>query len=160
VTIGVKGGNRVTLGSEVVFEATSQVAGRLIVLDINANREVVALYPNKYVAAADIGRIEVGQTVLVPGPGYPGFRAFKAVEPVGKGRLVALVAPANFDIEMFAAGLEVRAKGFQPVADPPSHLMRIIHQVETALASRAGSAARSRELERWGYAVAEYEIVR
>jgi secreted trypsin-like serine protease len=160
VTIGVKGGNRVTLGSEVVFEATSQVAGRLIVLDINANREVVALYPNKYVAAADIGRIEVGQTVLVPGPAYPGFRAFKAVEPVGKGRLVALVAPANFDIEMFAAGLEVRAKGFQPVADPPSHLMRVIHQVETALASPAGSAARSRELERWGFAVAEYEIVR
>jgi hypothetical protein len=150
----------VALGSEVVFEATSAAAGRLVILDINANREVVVLFPNKYVPAAEIGRIEAGQQVAVPGPGYPGFRAFKAVEPVGKGRLVALVVPTSFDIERFAASLAVRTKGFQPVADPPSHLMRFIYQIETALASSAGSPARARELERWGYAVAEYEIVR
>lgn len=160
VTIGVKGSNRVRLGNEVVFETISQVGGRLVILDINANREVVTLYPNKYVAVADVGRIEAGQQVTVPGPGYPGFRAFKAVEPLGRGRLLALVVPAHFDIELFAASLEVRDRGFQPVADPPSHLMRVIYQMETALASDAGSAARARELQRWAYAVTEYEIVR
>lgn len=160
VSIGIRGGNRVKLGDEVVFEATSSVAGRLVILDINANREVVTLFPNKYVPASDIGRIEAGQKVTVPGPGYPGFRAFKAVEPVGKGQLVAFVAPTNFDIELFIASQEVRSRGFAPVADPPSQLMRFIRQIETTLASSDGSAARSRELERWGFAVTEYEIAR
>jgi len=160
VRIGVKGGNRVTLGHKVVFEAASEVAGRLLILDINANREVLPLYPNKFVAAGDIGRIEAGQPVLVPGPDYPGFSAFQAVEPVGVGRLLALVVPHEFDIERFAAGKAIRQKGFMPVDDAPNHLMRIIRQIDTTLGARPGGSADAEELKRWGYALAEYEIVR
>ena len=159
--IGVRGGNVVKLGDRVIFEATSDLAGKLIILDINANREVVPLYPNQFVARGDIGRISAGQHVAVPGPDYPGFTSFQAIEPTGKGILLALVVPEGFDIERFAAEKAIRDKGFQPVNDPPSYLMRIIRQVETAinLRGKAGMGTAD-ELKRWGYAMVKYEIVR
>jgi secreted trypsin-like serine protease len=160
VRIGVRGGNRVTLGGRFVFEATSEIDGRLVILDIDAEREVTLIFPNQFVSG-DIGRIRAGQTVAVPGPEYPGFTGFQAVEPVGRGFLLALAVPENFDITRFAAQSEVLAKGFRPVNDPPSYLMRLIRQIETALDAGAGDgAAGASDLRRWGYALAEYEIVR
>ena len=161
VRIGIRGGNRVKLGDKVVFEAESDLGGRLVILDINADRQVVTLYPNKYVAAGDSGRIGAGQRVAVPGPDYPGFTSFQAVEPTGKARLLALVVPEDFDIKRFAASEVVLTKGFAPVNDPPSYLMRLIRQIETALRQRAKTGVGvADELRRWGYAVAEYEIVK
>jgi secreted trypsin-like serine protease len=161
VQIGIRNGNRVKLGGKVVFDATSEIAGRLVILDINANREVMPLYPNQYVTAGSIGRIGAGQRVSVPGPDYPGFTAFEAQEPVGKGALLALVVPEEFDIERFIVPARQMTKGFAPVNDPPSYFMRLIQQIETALASRtrAGRSGTD-ELQRWGYAVVDYEIVK
>ena len=48
------------------------------------------------------------------------------------------------------------AKGFVPVKESPSYLMRLVRQIETAL---SGSEPRLADLKRWGFAVAEYEIV-
>jgi secreted trypsin-like serine protease len=158
VSIGIRGGNRVRLGADVVFEAASDTAGKLVILDINANREVLLLYPNKFVPAAQAAGIGPGQRVMVPGPDYPGFTAFRAVEPVGKGRLLALVVPQDFDVGRFAAATAHLSRGFQAVNDPPSYLMRVIRQVEMALSLRTRSG--EDELKRWGYAVGEYEIVR
>src|SRR5262249_62244633 len=45
IRIGVKGGNRVALGKEVVFAVHSGVAGRLIVVDVNACRGIRQLLP-------------------------------------------------------------------------------------------------------------------
>jgi hypothetical protein len=161
VSIGIRGGNRVKLGNKVVFEAASNLSGKLIVLDINANREVMMVYPNQYVASDHIGQIRAGQRVRVPGPNYPGFTAFEAQEPVGKGRLLALVVPEDFEIERFAATKAVVRKGFAPISDPPSYLMRIIRQIETAVTMRTKDGiGRANELERWGYSMSAYEIVR
>jgi hypothetical protein len=159
--IGIRGGNRVRLGQQVIFEAASEIAGRLLILDINANREVTLIYPNRFVTAGDPGRIRAGQPVAVPGPDYPGFTAFQAVEPTGRGELLAVVAPEDFDIERFAADKALVGKGFQPVIDPPSFLMRIIRQIEVALSRGARSGvSEGDELKRWGYAIASYEIVK
>src|SRR5262249_22043177 len=49
--IGIRGGNRVRLGQQVIFEASSEIAGRLLILDINANREMTLIYPNRFVPA-------------------------------------------------------------------------------------------------------------
>jgi hypothetical protein len=54
---------------------------------------------------------------------------------------------SGFDIERFATGLPVRGKGFQPVNDPPNYLMRLVRQIETALAERAKSGAGVAELQ-------------
>jgi Trypsin/Domain of unknown function (DUF4384) len=159
--LGIRGGNRVRLGQQVIFEASSEIAGKLIIIDVNANREVTLIYPNRFVAVADQGRIRAAQQVAVPGPDYPGFTAFQAVEPLGKGELLAVVAPEEFDLERFAANKAVVSKGFQPVNDPPSFLMRVIRQIEVALAARARSGGSERaELQRWGYALTRYEIVK
>ena len=161
IDIGLRGGNRVRLKDKVIIEAASAIAGRLVILDINANRELTPIFPNQYVAAGIIGRIGAGQRVSVPGPDYPGFTAFEAQEPLGKGLLLALVVPDDFDIERFIVPPRQIAKGFAPVNDPPSFLMRLIRQVETALTprGRSGSTAAD-ELNRWAYTIAEYEIVR
>ena len=161
VRIGVRGGNRVKLGDKVVFEAQTDIAGRLVILDINANREVVMLYPNKYVASGEIGRIAAGQRVAVPGPDYPGFTAFEAQEPVGKGALLSLIVPEDFEVERFIAPAQQVRKGFAPVNEPPSYFMRLIRQIETALSTSTRTGrAEADELKRWSYAVIDYEIVR
>jgi secreted trypsin-like serine protease len=160
VRIGIRGGNRVRLGQQVIFEAFSEIAGKLIILDINASREVTLIYPNRFVATAAPGRVRAAQQVAVPGPDYPGFTAFQAVEPTGKGELLAVVVPEEFDIERFAADKVVVSKGFQPVNDPPSFLMRILRQIEVALSSRVRSGSERDELKRWGYAISSYEIVK
>lgn len=157
VAIKVRGGNRVALGQRVVFEASSTVEGRLIILDINAKGEVVLLYPNQFVPASQAGTIKAGGTVTVPGPGYPGFTAFQAVEPVGRGKLLAIVVPSDFDIERFAAGSVIVNERFAPRADPPTYLMRLIWQVQTVLRQpRIGSAGDA--MRGWGYAAEDYEI--
>ena len=160
VAIGVRGGNRVRLGEKVVFDATSDIAGRLVILDINADREVTLLYPNKFVTQEAIGRIKAGARVAVPGPEYPGFTSFQAVEPAGKGRLLALVVPEDFEIERVIAERSALDKGFAPRNDPPSYLMTLIRQIETSVMVRSKSGAiAADELKRWGYAVVVYEIV-
>jgi tryptase len=159
VGIGIRGGNRVKLGGKVIFEATSQVAGRLVIIDINADGEVLLLYPNQYVAQGDIGRIRAGDRVAVPGPSYPGFTSFEAQKPLGKGRLLAMVVPEDFDIERFIADQPSLTKGFAARNDPPSYFMRLIAQIEAALTgpTRAGTSSAD-ELKRWSYTITEYEI--
>ncbi len=160
VRFGIAGGNRVRLGDKVVFEASSTIAGRLAIIDINAAREVMLLYPNKFVPESDLGRIRSGLRVAVPGTDYPGFTSFQAIEPVGKGRLLAMVVPEDFSIERAVAERHELNKGFMPRNDPPSYLMRVIRQIEVALGGGGSSLPVADELRRWGYALVEYEILR
>jgi secreted trypsin-like serine protease len=157
VAVGVAGGNRVRLGDKVVFEAESRVGGRLIVLDIDANREVVLIYPNRFVPPGQAGTISPGGKVTVPGPSYTGFNGFLASEPAGKGVLLAMVVPDGFDIERFAASGAVVGGGFASVGNAPSYLMRLIRQIEVTLGApgQGGTAQQA-----WGYGMTEYEIVR
>lgn len=157
VRVGVRGSKTLRLGDRVAFAAKSDIAGRLVILDINAAREVTLLYPNQFVAAEDLGRIAAGASVAVPGPAYPGFTDFEVVEPVGKGLLLALVVPDDFEIGRFVADKTSIHKGFAPRKDTPSYLMRIIRQIETTL-TRSTSPSDKQKL--WGYATSAYEIVR
>lgn len=159
VSIGIVNGNRLRLGDKVVFEAQSSVDGRLAIIDVNADREVTLVYPNRFVGAGEVARIKAGSPVVVPGPDYPGFSSFEAVEPVGKGSLIALVMPEGFDIQRFIAPPRLTAKGFAPRKDPPNYLMNVIRQIEAALGLRVRTGeSREKELRRWGFAVANYEI--
>jgi len=155
VRIGVKGGGRVSVGKEVVFVARSDVAGRLVVVDVNAAGEVLQLLPNKYTPAHSSARVTPNVEISVPGPGY-GFNAFKAVPPLGKGRLIALVVPEDFPLETLVANREHISKGFVPVNTPTNYLMNLIQQVAMALGKRTGADP---QLSGWGLGTTEYEIV-
>jgi hypothetical protein len=151
VTVAIRGGDVVKLGDQIVFEVKSEVAGRLILVDINARDEVTQIFPNSFVASEAAQRVGKGAPVTVPGPGY-GFSGFKAVEPVGAGRLIALVVPDSVPAQQFALVQEQRTKGFQPVNAPGAYLDQ--------LARQAGEATKSGMLADWGFARTSYEIVR
>jgi secreted trypsin-like serine protease len=158
VSIGIRGGNRVALGQKVVFEITSNVQGRLLLLDIKANREIVLIYPNQFVPPKQAGIIGAGSLVTVPGPDYH----FEAAEPIGKGKLLAIVVPSDFDIEKFAVTASLIAGGFRGMDRPSSYLMRFVEQAVLWKVGKDGNRSRSSpddDDNRFGYALTEYEIV-
>jgi hypothetical protein len=154
--LAIRGGTRVRLGQDVAFEATSRIAGKLLIFDVDADGRVTVIFPNAYTPTSNVGRVTAGERTLVPGPGY-GFSAFRAVEPVGRSRLLALVVPEDFDVEQIASPRGLRAKGFAPVNEPTGYFMKFIHQVSQALSrSRSGGQP---TLDRWAYAALPYEIL-
>jgi secreted trypsin-like serine protease len=154
VRIGVKGGNRIKLGREVVFVVRSDIGGRLIVVDIGANGEVIQLLPNQYTPAHQVARVSPGADLTIPGPDY-GFSGFRAMEPAGKGQLIALVVPENFPEQAFASGT-LRTRTFAPVNTPTSYLMNLVQSVRSAVGERSSN---DRQLANWGLGVADYEII-
>jgi len=156
VRIGVKGGNRISIGNEVVFAVHSEVAGRLVVIDINASGEVLQILPNQYTAADKVARVQAGADLTVPGAGY-GFTGFRAVEPVGKGQLIALVVPESFPIETLVADKQRLAKGFVAVNTPTNYLMNLVQQVVSTVSGRSAGDPQMRD---WGLGIADYEIVK
>lgn len=155
VQISVRGGNRVSLGNEVVLTVRSDVAGRLIVVDLNAAGEVVQLFPNKFTATPESARVATGAELTIPGPGY-GFTGFKAVEPAGKGQLLALVVPESFPVESLVDDTH-KARGFEAVNTPTSYVMNLVQNVKVAIGDQARA---NTQITNWGLGVADYEIVK
>jgi hypothetical protein len=151
VAVKLRGGNTVKLGNQIVFEATSTVPGKLILIDINAAGEVVQIFPNSFVASDQASRIAKDITLPIPGPGY-GFSGFKAVEPVGQGTLLALVQPDTVTGTLPIITAQT-TKGFQPVAAPNAYLDELLRHV-------TGAAKGNAAADGWGFAQVEYEIVR
>jgi secreted trypsin-like serine protease len=152
VTIEIRGGNTVSLGNQVVYQVRSVVAGRLLVIDINAAGEVVQLIPNEFTTKKDIGWIQPGRDYTIPSREY-GFAAFEAVEPVGRGQLIALVLPATFPMAIFDTSV-IRSKGFVAVNTPTNYFMNLIQSIAAAVRDT------DPQLTPFGLAVTEYEIVR
>jgi hypothetical protein len=149
VYVGIKNGNRVRLGDLIVFEIRSQVSGRLILVDVNAAGSVTQIFPNRFLASDAAQHVTAGLSVTVPGPDY-GFSGFKAVEPAGPGRLIALIVPD--DTERFALVSEQASKGFEPVNAPGAYFAQIVE--------RARAATKGMNLQNWAFALTDYEIVR
>lgn len=156
VVIGVRGGQVVKLGGTFAFEVSSEIAGRLIIIDVNAAGVATQIFPNQFVADASRSLIKAGETVLVPGPGY-GFDYFRAAPPLGKGRLMALVVPPDFAMEHIVTA-PVRAKGFVPERSATGYFLNLLHQIATSAGvMRAGGTS---PVGRWAVTSAEYEIVK
>lgn len=155
IRLGIAGGTRVRLGNEYGFEVRAETAGRLILIDVDANHNVTPLFPNGFVHSSEFGRVEAGQKLIVPAAdGSWGFRAFGAVPPIGAGKLIALIVPKSFPFERTVAAaerLQQRSKGFEPVPPAP-YLMNVLEQV---LETRAKSPAHTD----WAWATLDYEII-
>jgi len=154
VRVNIKGGNRVGVGRDVVLVAEADVSGRLILIDINAAGEVLQILPNNYTPADQSARIAPGGEIVVPGPGY-GFTSFKAVPPLGRGKLVALVVPDDFPLDSLTPDAP-RQKGLVPSNLPTNYLMNVVQQVVRALGKRTIADAKQTD---WGLGITEYQIV-
>ena len=124
IRVAVSSGDQVKLGGLFSFSVNSDVAGRLVLLDVNANGEVVQIFPNRHVASGDARFIDKGKPISIPdpmNPTYRGLTGFRAVEPLGRGRLIAIVAPKDAPIADIVEAQRM-TKGFVPGAHA-SYLM-------------------------------------
>ncbi|MEO1609897.1 MAG: trypsin-like serine protease [Pseudomonadota bacterium] len=167
LSLRLQGPRPIRLGDDFSFVVHSPVAGRLLIFDINAEGKVTLIFPNRFTRGVNFGRIKAGETLTIPGPGY-GFTSFEAQEPVGPGRLIAIVVPDDFDLESAALppalSSEIRSKGFAPVNRPTHYFMRFILQLERTLrsadaAERSGSEGDGLQAG-WALSIVDYEISR
>jgi secreted trypsin-like serine protease len=164
VRIALKGGNRVALGSEVAFTVRSEIAGRLIIIDVGAGGDVVQILPNKFTPPNQTARVTAGGEITIPGPDYR-FTGFKATEPTGQGQLIALVVPDAFPLATYADET-ARTRSFEPVNTPTSYLMNLVQNVRATLGDagqeKSGRSAGKGSTARasWGLGEVDYEITR
>ena len=155
---------RVKLNAVYRFEIKSEVSGRLIVIDIDADGQVTQIFPNRFISSPELLRVTAGETVVVPTKERFGFDHFKAADPVGEGKLVLMVVPDDFPVELtLGAELnEQRHKGFKPVVSPIAYLMNALDQMKTqATATRtAGASGPRAPRPSWGFTAVNYTIER
>ena len=158
VVITANGPQPFHVGGRYKFTLQSPVAGRLILIDIDANYTVTQIFPNAFESdPAKISRVEASKALTVPPP-ESGTTEFEAVEPVGKNKLVALVVPEQFPMGATAGSSEVisATSGMQPVPAPVKYLSNILDQVISGYAKskQVGDTAG------WALGILDYEIVK
>jgi secreted trypsin-like serine protease len=157
VRVGISSGSQVKLGGLFSFNVDSEVAGRLVVLDVNASGEVVQIFPNRHVTSGDARFVDKGKPVAIPDPTNPTYRGltgFRAVEPLGRGRLIAIVVPKEVPIGDIVEEPQRLTKGFAPEGAPASFLMNLFDQLIAAASARGANA------QQWALGETNYEIVR
>jgi len=156
VRVGVSGGNQVKVGGLFFFKVESDIAGRLILLDVNADGELVQIFPNKYLTSGGAKFVERATPLLIPdasNPAYRGLDGFRAVEPLGRGRLIAIVAPKDVAAVEIVAAPERMNKGFAPEGAPISYVLNLFDQLIAAVATRKDQGD-------WALGETTYEIVK
>jgi len=81
----------VRVGDEITIRVSSQISGRLILLDENARGEQTQIFPNGLSSSGAGLTVAAGQVVQLPMSSH-GF-VFGVSEPIGPSRLVAMVLP-------------------------------------------------------------------
>ncbi len=150
VSIEILPGTRVPIGQEIRFRIKSRSDGYLIVLDMDAQKKIKQIFPNKYSDRAGKGnRISAGKPVVIPNS-YYGFRLV-ASEPAGRGALIAIVVkdpiPLN-DILNTQKDLDVIENQTEYLTSVAGRLRRIWT-----------NDSHNRRL-RWSLAEQEYEIIK
>ncbi len=148
---------KVRLGERYLFDVSSDVDGRLVIVDIDVAGTVTQIFPNKFVRSDTIGHVNRGQTLQIPESNY-GFDWFRGVEPLGKNRLLVLVVPDLFAHTYTETEQEWRTKGLIAEKAPPSYLANLIDQINGVLHRRGLDPERGSE--NWAFEVMEYEIIR
>jgi hypothetical protein len=113
------------------------------------------IFPNGWVSDSEAGRIARDAALTLPQAGWA-LEWFRAREPAGKGRLVAMVVPDDFPLSTLVASPVRMGKGVGMDAEPAPlfYVASLLDQVYNATRAQAASP------ERWGYAALDYEIVR
>jgi hypothetical protein len=158
ITIAIKPGGTIKIDGRFSFEARSEIAGRLLIIDVNADGIATQIFSNEYVAREELSLVQAGKTVTVPGPGY-GFDYFRAAPPLGKGRLITLVLPPDFPVQSFISA-SVRSKGFVPERSATGYFMNLLQQIRGLTAAQRSATGSGADGGAWAIADEEYEIVR
>lgn len=140
------------LGEVVRFEIRSDFDGHLLMLDINPAGRLVQLFPNRYSDRWGKGdRIERDRPITIPDATY-GFE-FRVGEPLGEGRLLALVTADPVDL----SDLTDSHTGLVPIpiGAEQDYLLRIAESLRRTLAGD-----HQQRPVRWGIAEQPYRTYR
>ena len=114
------------------------------------------IFPNEYVTTGDAKSIDKFKPVLIPdagNPAYRGLRGFRASEPVGPGRLIAIVAPRDVSVAEIVEAPVRTTRGLKPEGEPASYVLNLFDHLIAAASTRANR-------DGWALGDANYEIVR
>jgi secreted trypsin-like serine protease len=119
---------QVKLGDLLKVSVSSERAGYVTVIDVNSKGEITFLVPNKFDHEYEPPYIEAGKQVVF-GDANANFQ-FRTVEPVGEGRIVAIVssdktlwrrlrdAIAARDPGVLERGIVAEERGSEKASDP------------------------------------------
>lgn len=141
------GASQVRVGEVIKVRVTSQVSGRLILLDQDANGAQVQLFPNGLSRAGSAMSLRAGQSIELPMADH-GF-VFGVSEPAGASKLIALVIPDAAPLPVIVAE-NTRERGIQAV---PS-------ERRDEFASTATALSQSNDLQRAAIGEMSYLVVR
>ena len=148
----INGGDKVKVGDAAKFAVTSDIAGRVLLIDINAKGEVVQLSPNEYSGAK---RIEPGSPITVPSDGS---FIIRVQEPLGRDKLIAIVVPDAFNMD----ALQTAKGGMKGlvVEAPLPYLQNLIQLIRAATGAKGLVVEPVGAMPGWGFADLDYEVVR
>jgi secreted trypsin-like serine protease len=152
VQLQIVEGERLKLGDSITIELTSLIAGNVILFDIGPTGDITQLLPS-----------DSDSIAVVPGERQVLTRktAIRAVEPKGRGRLVAMIAPPDVDLKPFVAAPQRMSRGLVAEPRPVDFLANLVAEVrasENAGSGRSLAAEAPKTEPRWGYAYVNYEI--
>lgn len=122
VVIG-DGRSRLELGETTRLSVASRIPGDLTLFDFAPDGTVALVYPNPLADAP----IAPGAPLVLDG--------LSVAPPLGRSRLVALVAPPAFSWTGPAAAALAPARGFAPLPDPAALFDDILGQIEASRAA-------------------------
>jgi hypothetical protein len=130
VTIDIREGNRLPVGSLASFRITSSVEGVLLVLARDPAGALVQLFPNDRAADFLTGQtgpfLSPGRMVVLPGPA-DGFRA-QVQPPIGESVVMAVVLPRGERAERLAR----RHTGLRAIPHADAFLGELSELAQTA----------------------------
>lgn len=134
------------LGTRFELAVVADFDGYLVLFDQNERNEITQLFPNPRSAVANKdGRIRRGAPLRLPDPTY-GF-AFEASEPVGRGRILALVVSDPAMLRGVGA-----KEGFRILTDAEARFAELERFLTAERGDRGGAPLK------WGAAFVDYLV--
>jgi hypothetical protein len=144
----------IPLRTAVRYTLQSERSGKLVIFDIDAAGQATQLFPNPYTPAdrLDVSWIERGRPVTIPGDDLK-FK-LRAKEPLGQGKIVAvLIEDASVDTRDLIHLAD--GKGFTEIADPAAWMGQLRGLLNKSFPEADG---KNRAIQ-WSITEADYEIV-
>jgi hypothetical protein len=149
--IAMVGGSKARIGDLARYRINSDIEGRLIVIDINAHGRVSQIFPNHLSGRK---RVSTGEQFFIPENDRYRLRIR---EPKGRGKVVALVVPENFNMKALET-LQERTIAVEQVLPYFQNLIELVRIARGTKTVSVEMATQSIE-ENWGLGKVDYEVI-
>jgi Trypsin len=140
----------------------SKLAGKLVLIDINADGQVTQIYPSIKAQTSDIKASSNGEKTFAPSNNS----WFRVAKPYGMAKIIGVVLPSEFPLqplqELDTTGSQ-KPKNLVPENEPGNYLMNLISDIDNYMRQAQPDFKNGTYAEpshHWPMAVLDYEIRR